>query len=432
MADDKTFEIKILQTTEGTAIQDSAEGLSNLTKKTEQSGDAAHESGISHRTFHQILHEIGHVAGPEAAAAMAGLTAIFLGGGISIGVLAVRELFEGLERSKKAAEAVRDTLAEWKIKQLDDHAEAMNSVADAAERYATAVANIGTGEDKLKTKYETDKAVLDAIITQHAKLLEALEKEGNVPAGTSDLFKITAESDRINLRQAMLRAKIDADPGLHAASDAAEKKKEAVLGTDMSVETQAVEANKKSLKELLTSVMSPGDIGEAKNELVKVNASLEAIKDDRTPEASNARGRLAGRQRSLEGDIETGEQGQTKIAVVEARVAGLEAAFNEHKADLLTVEGAAKAAFEAFAHNRADVKTEATGLNRERQVADVNARTDETSAVVKEVKAANMQKDALIIAAFRDMAAVTGNTTRDLAVIRQELAAQAARIQQLK
>src|ERR1017187_5544681 len=63
MADDKTFEIKILQTSEGTAIQDSTEGLSNLTKVTSQSGDAntATKQTVEKLTAsHHELREIAH------------------------------------------------------------------------------------------------------------------------------------------------------------------------------------------------------------------------------------------------------------------------------------------------------------------------------------------------------------------------------------
>lgn len=223
----------------GTAASETGKEAQKLGEAHEEAAKHAEHSGLSHHALHQILHLISHESGPGVGAAMAGIAAASQGS-MLIAIMAVKGLFEWLERVKKAAEEAAQVKAQAWINQQA----AIQAAATSAEDFAKGLDHAKTATAQLEQQFGTEQAVLEAQIEGHKKLLEAIEreqlaaangnkeKESEVKERFADLkreYDITSELLKLDKERAQL-AKLNAAQGtLEKAADAAEASKEAAL-----------------------------------------------------------------------------------------------------------------------------------------------------------------------------------------------------------
>lgn len=243
----REFKIKITSSADNAAIQTSAAALQGVSKETAKLGEAneegakhAEHSGLSHRALHQILHLIGKESGPEAGAAISGLAAAGTGS-ILVAIMAVHQLFTWIESIKKASEETAAASAESWMKQRDS----IDEAARSAEDFAKGLEHSKTATAEMKEAFAQEKAVLEAQIEGHKKLIDAIEKEQLAEAGGDkgkeqqikerfeDLkreYDITAEILKLQQARENLRKLEGAQGGLAAGAEAAEKSKESAMG----------------------------------------------------------------------------------------------------------------------------------------------------------------------------------------------------------
>lgn len=189
MAEPKKFEIKIVLSSAGTGAQDAARDLKKLGGKTEEAGHAAHEAGIKHGDLHKILHLIGTVGGPAAGAGITAVTAALTGGGIALGILAIKQLMEALSELKQKSDEAALAVAEVWIARRE-----------AAEQLIETMDRVNEKQNSNNAAFADEKRVLDAIIELRKKAL-----------GQSDL---AGEASKVALDQSQLDRLKAASPGL--------------------------------------------------------------------------------------------------------------------------------------------------------------------------------------------------------------------------
>lgn len=199
-----------------------------------EGAESAEKFAMGHREIHQILHLIGHEAGPEAEAAIAALTSAFTAEAI-FGVLALRALSEWIEKVKKAEEErAKASAAAWITERdaANDAADAIRAINDELEKSKNAI-------DDVKDRFSEQKSVLEALLDGHKRLVEAMEKEelagakGNkakeeeIKNRYEDIKRgndIAAEQAKLQEQQNELTTLQRRAPGLESAKDESEKR----------------------------------------------------------------------------------------------------------------------------------------------------------------------------------------------------------------
>lgn len=218
---DHEFTIKIATVPELAGAQQTSQSLRDLSNQTSKLGaqqaDTAKQTEkleISHHALHKIMHLLGESTTPELGQALMGAFYGPIGGVIALGAAVAfvsRKLEEAHEKAERTAEAVKEAVTQ-SLEEARDRADELAREMDKASKAA----------DPVKTKYDAGLKILDAQIAAHKKIIEALEKEGAVPAGTAAAFEKTTEQKRLDLQKSELfQREFDRDK-LRAREEAAD------------------------------------------------------------------------------------------------------------------------------------------------------------------------------------------------------------------
>ena len=173
-----------------TAIKEVADETGNTGAKVEHATEQYEKLGGKTRELHEVLMLISRTSGPGAGAAV-GTAALAMTGGITAAVLAIRELYEWFDRLQKKAEEVREAQASiWMATQ-----KGIADAAAAADDFNAKLDAAKSKQDDLEKSFEQQKSVLDAMIDQHKKILEAMEQE-ELAAAQGDKAKEDAIKQR--------------------------------------------------------------------------------------------------------------------------------------------------------------------------------------------------------------------------------------------
>ena len=170
-ADVKAAQDLVTETAKAAGKAGEAHG--EMGKGIKAAGEAAEESGISHRELRHTLLEIGNVAAPGAGRALSELAMGPIGA-----VLALVGAFEMLKRNLEEADKEADKLAEALEQPMDGGVASLETAWDnAAKRmgdYFAAMADAGRDKDPEATKLKQIKEITDAETASAKTIIQAL------------------------------------------------------------------------------------------------------------------------------------------------------------------------------------------------------------------------------------------------------------------
>lgn len=186
MSDDRKFQIKIETVSDSTGVQNAAQDLDQLGKKTNQAGEDAKLFNEHSREMHRIFGELNKIS-PGLGETLKGIfSPETLGVGVAL--VALEQLVKYLgEARQKAEEAATASVALW-VAQRD----AANAAIKAAADYNIEIGKSIDAQKTLNDQFNAEKTILDAIIEQRKKVLGAAGQD------------IPAEEDRLQLQRTQL------------------------------------------------------------------------------------------------------------------------------------------------------------------------------------------------------------------------------------
>ena len=177
MADSRKFEIQVSTSFNPAGTQQATDGLNQVAKATEKTGEHAKELNIHGREMRRLFGEIDRIA-PGLGESLKGLFEPQAAGIIAaiVGIELLTKQFEKWKKQQEEAAALSAAL--WQAQ-----FEGAQKAAESAREYQKVINEIPSSLETITQNYSAAKIILDEQVKAHKIILEDLEQEALAAAG---------------------------------------------------------------------------------------------------------------------------------------------------------------------------------------------------------------------------------------------------------
>lgn len=226
-----------------------------LESATKKSGEAAAESGLSHRELRKVLMDIGNVAAPGAGRSLAelGMGPV----GIALALVGAYEALRGsLEADSEAADKLGEELAKPDTAGIKGVQDAWDAAAKSYGEYLAKLATAGKDNDPIKTEIERAKQIVVAQLEARKKAQESMGDKAGAEYTQQSIDRTKGASSLIAEQDAREKAQRKLEEDAAAASLAQQQANQkyqddqAKLTKSRETATPGTEANKALRKKI--------------------------------------------------------------------------------------------------------------------------------------------------------------------------------------